>query len=233
MDNYQIYSVGDSCLTLSVGNHINEIFNEKVIAVQRWFNLHSFKGLKDVVVAFNSVSILYDPVVIKHHQALQEPISAYIRRKLALAWEQAVPVEQGLQVIRIPVCYGGEEGPDLSALAALREISEEELVRYHTAQPYRIYMIGFLPGFPYMASVPEKIAAPRKQQPASVAAGSIGIAGLQTGIYPLSSPGGWQIIGKTPVSIFDSGAADPFLLHTGNYVQFYAISKQDFVNWKP
>lgn len=233
MDNYTLYPVGDSCLTMTVGNNINEILNEKVIAIQNWINSHSFKGLQDVVIAYNSISLLYDPVIVK---AVYKPsclVSSFVGGKLAEAFEQSVAAASEGTVTRIPVCYDDEYGPDLQVITDLKQINKEEVVRLHTAQAYRIYMIGFLPGFPYLATVPDMIASPRKKQPVQVAAGGVGIAGMQTGIYPVASPGGWQIIGRTPVKVFNTMAKHPFLLKAGNYVQFYAITKEEFIHWIP
>ena len=233
MSSYTIYPVGDCCLTLTTGNEINEIFSEKVIAIQKWFNFHAFKGLKDVVVAYNSVSILYDPFIVRYSNPVEGTVSSFVGRQLVLAYEQSGTSQTNKKLVRIPVWYGGEAGPDLQSLAAFKQISGEEVVRQHTAHAYRVYMIGFLPGFPYMAAVPDAIAMARKPKPALIAAGSVGIAGIQTGIYPLQSPGGWQIIGRTPVKVFDPDSKTPFLLETGNEVQFYAISQEEFLRWNP
>jgi inhibitor of KinA len=113
-------------------------------------------------------------------------------------------------------------------VAAANDISPEEVIALHTSKTYRVFMLGFLPGFAYMGQVDEKIAMPRKPQPVNIAAGSVGIAGRQTGIYPLDSPGGWQIIGKTPLKLFDAEREDPVLLQAGDHVQFFSISKNDF-----
>ena len=133
--------------------------------------------------------------------------------------------------ISIPVCYSRAFAPDIEFIASEKNISIEKIIQLHTSKSYTVYMIGFLPGFSYMGEVAEAIAIPRKIQPVSVAAGSVGIAGKQTGIYPLESPGGWQIIGRTPLKIFDKGKSDPVLLQPGDEIQFYSISEDEFKNY--
>ena len=135
---------------------------------------------------------------------------------------------QETRLIRIPVCYDPELAPDLLSFCAEKRIDREELIQIHTSREYKIYMMGFLPGFAYMGEVDERIVAPRKQQPVNVTAGCVGIAGKQTGIYPLDSPGGWQIIGKTPWKLFDTEREEPVLLRAGDRVKFYEISKEDY-----
>lgn len=230
MNNYTLYTVGDCCVTMQIGNDINEEKNEKVISLQRWLQSHPFTGLKDVIIAYNSISIVYNPALVKKQYRPAGTVSAFIKEKLVLAFKQApfAPVEQ--RVIRIPVCYDKEYGADLETIARLKQLTPEEIVRIHTSLVYRVYMIGFLPGFPYMAAVPDSIAVPRKAAPAPVAAGSVGIAGVQTGVYPLASPGGWQIIGRTPLK-FDLLAERP-LLQAGDSVQFYQIVKEEFISRK-
>jgi inhibitor of KinA len=138
-------------------------------------------------------------------------------------------VEMSSPLIRIPVCYDPAFAPDMIRLSAAKKCTPEELIGLHTAATYKVYMLGFLPGFAYMGGTDERIAMPRKPQPVKVMAGSVGIAGRQTGIYPLDSPGGWHIIGRTPLRMFDPAAKKPVLLNTGDRVQFYTISKNEFL----
>jgi inhibitor of KinA len=127
------------------------------------------------------------------------------------------------------VCYGEKYAWDINEIAKEKSIPVDEIIRLHTAKKYRVYMIGFLPGFAYMGEVDEKIAIPRKAQPrTSVEGGSVGIAGMQTGIYPIDSPGGWQIIGKTPLKLFDKERDDPVLLKPGDEIEFYSITENEF-----
>jgi inhibitor of KinA len=136
------------------------------------------------------------------------------------------------RILEIPVCYAKPFAPDLETLALQNQLTTEEVIQLHTAKVYRVYMIGFLPGFAYMGKVDHRIAAPRKSQPrTNIPAGSVGIAGEQTGIYPLVSPGGWNIIGQTPLKLFDAARPDPVLFQPGDRVHFYSISQNEFENY--
>ena len=134
--------------------------------------------------------------------------------------------------IKIPVCFAEKYALDIDHISKEKKLPVSEIIRLHTAKKYRIYMIGFLPGFPYMGEVDGRIAMPRKAQPQTkVEAGSVGIAGMQTGIYPLDSPGGWQIIGKTPLQLFNKEKDDPVLLRPGDEIEFYPITEDEFTNY--
>ena len=130
-------------------------------------------------------------------------------------------------MLEFPVCYEPEFATDIHAVAAINKISVEEVIALHLSKTYRVYMLGFLPGFSYLGEVDERIATPRKREPVAVAPGSVGIAGKQTGIYSLASPGGWQIIGRTPVKLFDAYADNPVLLRPGDKVRFFSINKNE------
>jgi len=137
------------------------------------------------------------------------------------------------RIITIPVSYGGEFGPDLEFVAKHNSITEDEVVAIHTSIPYLVYMLGFAPGFPYLGGMSERIATPRLASPrVKIPAGSVGIAGKQTGIYPLESPGGWQLIGRTPLTLFDPLAKNPFVFAAGDYLQFTAIKMDEYVALK-
>jgi inhibitor of KinA len=134
--------------------------------------------------------------------------------------------------VRIPVCYDAELGPDLAAVASFAGVSEADVVRVHTGATYRVFMLGFVPGFAYLGTVDERIAMPRRAAPrVRVPAGSVGIAGAQTGVYPAETPGGWQLIGRTPLKPFDPLREDPFLMKSGDAVQFFAIDRAEYDRW--
>lgn len=228
-DQYKIFPLGDAAATIDMGNSISEAWNQKALAMQQWLLRHPFEGLKDCLVAYSSLTVLYNPVVIKKYYRLRSTVFAWVADRLQQAFEEAVQTgPRSREVIRIPVCYEEPYGPDLAALAQQTQLSGEEIVQLHTAPVYNVYMIGFLPGFSYMGEVNERIAVPRKQTPTPVLAGSVGIAGSQTGIYPLNSPGGWQIVGRTPLRLFDPYEPEPVKLQAGDQVQFYAITKKEF-----
>jgi len=133
---------------------------------------------------------------------------------------------------RIPVCYEGEYGPDLEWVAREKNLPRDKVIRLHSFCTYHVYMVGFLPGFPYMGKTDPRLEVSRKPQPVAVVAGGVGIAGIQTGIYPLNSPGGWQIIGRTPSKLFNPEFDPPVRLQAGDQVQFYPISREEFTSWK-
>lgn len=235
LTSYAIYPLGDSAITLDVGNRIDELHNIQVLAVHDWLQGHRFPGLLDIIVAYSSVSVFYDPaVVLASGVAGSRGAAFWVETLLARAAGEvldgagAAPGGRPGRSCRIPVCYEPEFAPDLGWVAGQKGMSVEEIIGLHCAPVYRVYMIGFLPGFPYLGKVDEHLRVPRKERPVPVAAGGVGIAGLQTGIYPLNSPGGWQIVGRTPLRLFDPALEPPVYLQTGDHVQFYPISSGEF-----
>ena len=229
MNQYTIFPTGDSAVTMALGNRIDESLNQKVIAVKDWLYEHPFTGLTDVITAYSSVTILYDPAMIKAKAKPAHTVYQFISDMLETAYAGSVVTPAAEKLIHIPVCYEQSLGPDLELVAQEKQLSIEEVIQLHTGRAYRVYMIGFLPGFPYMASVDERITMGRKIKPrAVIAAGSVGLAGLQTGIYPLDSPGGWQIIGRTPVKLFDKTNTNFLRINAGDAVRFYAINRAEF-----
>lgn len=229
---YKIFPLGDAAATFDMGNVMSEALNQKALAMQQWLLAHPFEGLKDCLVAYSSLTVLYNPVLIQKYYHPTTTIFAWVADKLQQAFEKTVQTKQvARELIKIPVCYGEAYGPDLAVLAGEKQLTEQEVINIHTNTIYNVYMIGFLPGFSYMGEVNAKIAVPRKQTPTPVMAGSVGIAGSQTGIYPLNSPGGWQIIGRTPLRLFDPFAPEPVKLQAGDRVQFYAITKEEFESY--
>jgi inhibitor of KinA len=226
---YTIFPLGDSAATIDLGNTINEFLNDKIIAMQQWMLTNSFAGQKDIIVAYSSLTIIYDPLVIRQHFHPSSSVFAWVSQKLQDAFNQSTiqPINPST-IIRIPVCYADEFAMDLNTMAEEKNIPAREIIEMHTAATYRVYTIGFLPGFSYMAQVHEKLISPRKPRPVPVAAGSVGIAGVQTGIYPLNSPGGWHIIGRTPVKQFDAEDKELVKLKVGDRVQFYSISREEY-----
>lgn len=226
---FHIFPLGDAAVTIDLGNSINEALNGKVLAMQQWLQAHPFNGLKDSLAGYSSLTVYYNPVIIKKVYHPPATVFAWVAERLQQAYDHAGEfINVNKKIIRIPVCYEPPFSPDLDELARQKQLPGEEVIRIHSASIYNVYMIGFLPGFSYMGQVSEQIAVPRKPKPVPVVAGSVGIAGSQTGIYPLNCPGGWQIIGRTPVKLFDPYAPDPVTLHAGDQVQFYPITKKEF-----
>ncbi len=229
---YSIFSLGDAAITIELGNTIDETINQQVINLFHQLIEDPFPGMIDVVPAYSAVTVHYDIVKIRKNNPDNTSAFETIRQWIDKRMQQ--PVQQTLmeqRLVRVPVCYEQDFAPDLQQFISAKQISKEELIELHTTKIYKVFMIGFLPGFAYMGEVDDKIAMPRKQQPNIVAAGSVGIAGKQTGIYPLISPGGWHIIGRTPLKIFDPGKKDAILLKTGDSIQFYSISKTEYAHY--
>src|SRR5690606_32662757 len=189
--------------------------------------------MTEAVPAYSTLTIFYDLLKVKNH-ITKDNFTAYEWMKIQTEkWlhQNISHNENSKTVVSIPVCYDEEFAPDLPFIAETKKINIEELIALHIAKTYRVYMLGFLPGFAYMGQLDEKISCPRKNKPVLTNAGSVGIASRQTGIYPLSSPGGWQIIGRTPLKMFDPQNENPALLKAGDEVRFISISKDEFKNY--
>jgi len=229
---YRIFFIGDSVVTIDFGNVIDETINKKAIAIFHHLCEHPLLGMTEVLPAYSSITIYFNVPLLRKKISPQRKVYEWITRelhKLMLNDFQHSPAEEKL--VRIPVCYESEFANDLAWIAGTKNISIEEIVRAHSSKTYRVYMLGFLPGFAYMAEVPEEIAVPRKPQPQPTVAGSVGIAGRQTGVYPLNSPGGWRIIGRTPLQMFDKNKPGLCLLKAGDQVEFYSITLNEFKNY--
>lgn len=230
-NSYSIFPLGDAAITIDFGNRIDEKINETVLSLFRAFQKNPLPGMIEAVPAYSSLGIFYDPMQLKKGITPGKTVYEYLKGE-AEKFIESFPESETSQakLIKIPVCYEEEYASDLGRMAASKRIDKQEIIDLHCNQTYRVYMIGFLPGFPYLGTLDEKIAMPRKTQPQIVAAGSVGIAGRQTGIYPLNSPGGWNIIGRTPLKLFDPHKEFPTLLNAGDIAQFYPINKKEFLN---
>ena len=212
----RIVTLGDSCLSIQFESGIDPLVNAQCIALARSLERLALGGVLDVVPSYNAVTVHFDPRIIDR-RALSAEISSLSRASITAPEEQA-------RLVEVPVTYGGAAGPDLAAVAEFARSTEADVVQLHTAAPYRVYMLGFLPGFAYMGPVDARIAMPRLDSPRlRVPAGSVGIAGTQTGIYPCDTPGGWRIIGRTSLELFDVTRVEPFLLKAGDRVKFVAV----------
>jgi inhibitor of KinA len=228
--NFVIFPLGDSAATIDLSDHINEDINKKVLAMFRWFSDHPLEGVKDLIPGYSSLSVFYDPALIKKKYQVTTDIFQFITEKLEEAWQLAevVPENEAGEIVPIPVCYDQEFGVDMNFICQQKGLSREQIIELHISKKYRVYMIGFLPGFSYMGQLDQKLVIPRKLKPVPVSMGSIGIAGSQTGIYSLNCPGGWQIIGKTPMKLFNPESPDPVKLKAGDQVEFYPITRDEF-----
>jgi inhibitor of KinA len=222
------YALGEGALTVSFGDSINMEYSKQVFQLYHRL-LHSANRFwLDLIPAYTTLTIVYEPLNIEH-----ESPSVWVRENVErFLSSDGDETEKETRHVRIPVCYSMDFGMDALRLCEERNISHETLIQLHIEVTYYVYMLGFLPGFPYMGSVDPRIATPRLAKPRTlVPTGSVGIAGEQTGIYPLDSPGGWNIIGKTPLKLFDAVRRQPVLLHPGDQISFVPITKKEFQNF--
>jgi len=216
-DEVQIVPAGDAALLVRFADRVDPIVNARAITFAERLRTAAPSGIQDVVPAYCSVAVYFNPLRTNHDQLVAE-----LRRLAALG---DADDSAARDPIEIPVQYGGPLGPDLTDVARFANMTEEEVIRIHTSVTYRVFMLGFVPGFAYMGTVDRRIAAPRRQTPRTkVPVGSVGIAGVQTGIYPSEIPGGWQLIGRTTVKPFDLSRAEASLFKAGDAVRFVAIS---------
>ena len=217
--------LGDSAVSVEFGQEIRLEINRKVMAlrdcVERAAAEGELRGIVETVPTYCSLMIVYDSLVLGYDELVA---------KLAdIAGGIRLADEAERTVVEIPVVYGGEYGPDLEEVAERHGMTAEEVIRLHAAPEYPVYMLGFVAGFPYLGGMDERLATPRKKSPRlKIAAGSVGIAGGQTGIYSVESPGGWQIIGRTPLKLYDGASENPVLLSAGSYVKFKPISEAEY-----
>jgi KipI family sensor histidine kinase inhibitor len=210
----RILRAGDSCVTVEFGTSISLEINGRVQQFRRLLEERALPGVRELVPTYRSLSVYFDPVEVDAGRFM-----ATLESLAASTEERAEP---GGKVMVVPVCYGGEFGPDIGNVA-------EHVVRLHTEPDYYCHMLGFTPGFSYLGGMNEKIATPRLQNPRTlIPAGSVGIAGSQTGIYPIDSPGGWQLIGRTPLVLFDPLREPPTLLDAGLWVRFQAVTEEEY-----
>lgn len=220
--------MGESAVVLEFGDTISEEVHLKVRAFSDYLETHPFEGMKEYVPAFTTVTVYFDPWIMSEEG--KDDLYVKVTTLLQGIIEE-VTVGEGKppRLVHVPVCYGDVYGPDLQFVATHNKITPEEVIRIHSGVEYRVYMIGFAPGFPYLGGMDARIAAPRKENPRTVTPrGSVGIAGLQTGIYSIETPGGWQLIGRTPISLFDPGKESPVLLKAGDLVKFVPISSDEY-----
>lgn len=216
-DGIRCLPCGDRAVALELGNVIDRALNQRVLALAR--ALAGAPGIVEVVPTYRSLLVEFDPAVVTPAEIVG----------LARAGAERSDRAPTTRRVTLPTAYGGEFGPDLSHVAAVHGLSEDEVVRIHSGRDYPVYMIGFSPGFPYLGGLDDRIATPRLERPRTrVPAGSVGIADRQTGVYPQETPGGWQIIGRTPVPLFAPAAPDPVLLRAGDLLLFRPVSADEY-----
>lgn len=222
---YVISPLGDLAAVMSFGNEINERTNKQIQLFVSKLEKEKIRGIIEWVPAYTSLTIYYQPEII-----------AYESLKAELEKVSLSPGDSKTDrkfVYEIPVCYGGEWGQDLAYVADYHGLEKQEVINLHANREYLIYMMGFMPGFPYLGGLSEKLAVPRLEKPRqSVMPGAVGIGGNQTGIYPADVPSGWRIIGTTPVTLFSPAKEEPFLFSSGHYIKFVPISEEQFLTIK-
>jgi inhibitor of KinA len=227
---YWFHALGESSLVVSWGNVISRESNDKVTGLSKALQLQPFPGFVDAVPAYSSLTVLYNIVEVQKNLGSAKSCFEWVKNHVSDLIKNSVEsITVDAYIIEIPVCYDEQLGNDLNAVSDTMQIDKTEIIALHTGKMYHVYMPGFLPGFAYMGEVDQRIAMPRKKAPVPVKKGAVGVAGLQTGIYPMVSPGGWHIVGYTPYELFNAASSDdPCLLHAGDTVQFKAICLDDY-----
>lgn len=219
------YPLGEAACVIQFGETIDEQTNRLVGAFSRHLETWPIPGMIEQVPSFTTITLFYD-VMQKNYAEIEQNL-----RDILCTFEVA-QADTG-RIVEIPVCYGGDFGPDLNHIANYHNLSEEEVIRIHAEPLYSVYMIGFAPGFPFLGGLSEKIATPRREWPrVQIPVGSVGIAGAQTGIYSISTPGGWQLIGRTPTGLFQPAKDPPSLLQAGDRIKFIPISMETYLTLK-
>ena len=216
---------GDSAIAVEFGREIDLNINNQVAAmrtvIEAAIDEGKLKGIVELVPTYGSLLVVYDQLAVGYAGLIEQ-------LKILAEGLEGVEIPDR-EVVEIPVVYGGEYGPDLGIVAQLNSLSEDEVIKRHSEAEYPIYMLGFVAGFPYLGGMDKSIAAPRKQTPRlKIPAGSVGIAGQQTGIYSVESPGGWQIIGRTHLKLYDADGEKPILLRAGQSIRFKPITEAEY-----
>jgi inhibitor of KinA len=222
----RIESLGDSALLVRVAEEFDAGESlDTVLRAARRLEGAAIPGVIELAPAYTTIGVFYDPA----RTGGFDELTAAIERALQTSLESARPRAAGASVIEVPVCYEDDFAPDLGDVARHASLSEQEVVLRHANASYRVACVGFTPGFPYLSGLPAELATPRRATPRTeVPPGSVAIGGTQTGIYPSKSPGGWNIIGRTPLRLFEVQRESPAFFHAGDHVRFRQISREEF-----
>jgi inhibitor of KinA len=218
---FTYFPLGDSTFLIKVGDDISLETHQKIRSLIRAIKDKNIEGIIDLTPAYNEIMISYDSLKLSYIVLLDKI------KSIAKGLIVSEKVES--EIVHIPVCYETDFSPDIEIVAKKNNITVKKVIQIHSSTDYLVYMLGFTPGFCYLGGMSEQISTPRKENPRNkIEAGAVGIAGNQTGIYPIDSPGGWQIIGKTPLRLFDPERSPEFLVEAGNYLKFYPVLKAEF-----
>lgn len=216
-----VFPMGDKALVVKMGEVISPEIHARIRKLFCSIERHPIRGIVDLIPAYTELTIQYDPLEVSYKQ-LNKRILQYVHK----LGEVDLPPAR---IVCVPVCYGGFYGPDLATLASQHGFSVKQCIKLHSAVDYLVYMLGFTPGFCYLGGMDKRLATPRKSTPdLRIPAGSVGIADVQTGIYPIESPGGWHIIGRTPVKLFDPDREPVFLIQMGDFLRFCPVSETEY-----
>ncbi|RFU71396.1 5-oxoprolinase subunit PxpB [Peribacillus saganii] len=231
---YSLHPLGDNAVIIQLGKEINIQTQQRVQVIASYFDENHLEWMVEYIPAFTTITIIYDPVspsLLGEKFALPYEKVCYHLDTLLPTISEGQSVES--RVVEVPVCYGGEFGPDLDYVAKINNLTKDEVIHIHSTGDYIVYMIGFAPGFPYIGGMSEMIAAPRRETPRlKISARTVGIAGMQTGVYPIETPGGWQLIGRTPIELFRPDENPPSLLRAGDKIRFKPISEKEYREWE-
>lgn len=217
----RVVPAGDAALRVELPDRIDPAISDRAVALANAVRRECAGDVRDVVIGYSTVTVYFDP--------LHVAADLLERQITRLAHAEAAASASAGTLVDVPVCYGGEEGPDLASVAERAGVTEAEAIALHSGVTYRVYVVGFVPGFAYMASVHPRLALPRRATPRTrVPAGSVAIAAGQTGIYPCETPGGWHVIGRTPLKPYDAERSEPFAFKAGDSVRFHPIDRKTF-----
>ncbi len=221
MGEMRFMSAGDRAMVVEFGNEISERINNQVHGLEAKLTKSRIPGIVELVPAFRSLMIYYDPCKISF-QELEKSIRGF---GSILEYSK----NQKKRILKIPCCYGARFGPDLKDMEEYTGLDRDEIIRIHSSVDYKIYMMGFLPGFVYLGGLDRRIEMPRLKTPrVRILPGAVGIGGSQTGVYPVASPGGWRLMGGTPVNFYDPDREEPILCKAGEYIRFVPITIDDY-----
>lgn len=229
-----IQPLGDQALRVQLGETIDETTYARVQAACAAIAAAALPGVRELVPAYTTVTLHYDPVAVAAAGGPADDLAGWLGGRVAEIVARAGKAKPSRRAaVEIPVCYGGRQGPDLERVAAQAGLAPDQVAKRHAAADYWVAMVAFAPGFPYLIGLPRELATPRLAKPRTrVPAGSVGIAGLQTGIYPLATPGGWNLIGRTCLQLFDPTRDPPTRLQVGDRVRFRAVSADELAEWE-